>query len=65
MIVYGECGKVPLAIKIKVRIISYWIRLISMQKRSLNHIMYNIHFELDWHNIYSAEWITAIKNILN
>ena len=34
--------KVPLAIKIKVRIISYWTRLISIQERSLNHIMYNI-----------------------
>ena len=42
LMVYGECGKVPLAIKIKVRIISYWTRLISIQERSLNHIMYNI-----------------------
>ena len=63
--VYGECGKVPLAIKIKVRMISYWTRLISMQERSLNHIMYNILFKLDRHNTYSAKWITAIKNILN
>ena len=32
VMVYGECGKVPLAIKIKVRMISYWTRLISMQE---------------------------------
>ena len=43
----------------------HWTRLLSMQERSLNHIMYNILFELDRHDIYSAEWIIAIKNIQN
>ena len=59
------CMLQPLAVKVKVRMISYSTTLISSQELSFDHIIYNILFELDRHDICSVELINALKNILN
>ncbi len=62
--VYWELGCFPLSIKIKIRVISYWNRLISNQNKlctKLYQLMYFFHNN----NMYQYKWITFVQNIFN
>ena len=41
--VYGETGRYPLKIDIKVRMISYWAKLIPGKQSKLSNILYNLN----------------------
>jgi hypothetical protein len=40
--VYGELGRYPITIDIKVRMITFWCKLIMRKQRKLSHICYTL-----------------------
>lgn len=64
VMIYGEFGRFPLDISIKVRMINYWSKLITGKEDKLSYKMYNVLLYLHRNNIYSSKWIICIQNIL-
>ena len=62
--VYGELGEYPLYIERHVRMVSYWLKIISLPDTSLTKLMYNLLLnDLD-NNITNNNWAANIKSIL-
>jgi hypothetical protein len=60
--VYGELGRYPLEIDIKVRMISYWCKLIQGKQSKVSTIAYKL---LNFQNCKISAWINHIHKILN
>lgn len=57
--VYGELGRYPLIINIKVRMISFWGKLINSQNSKLSSKLFHVLKN------YKNPWCESIKNILD
>ena len=55
--VYGELGRFPINIDVKVRMVGYWAKVIDRSKNKLSNTMYNILSN------FNTPWLTYIKNI--
>ena len=64
VMIYGETGITPLHITIEKRMIGYWLHIIMGSSSKLNCQIYKYILHLDMQNIYSAQWIRKIKEIL-
>lgn len=64
-IVYGDLGEFPIDVTINTRMIGYWSRLLTGKTTKLSTIMYKCLLHLDSTGIYSSQWITHIRTILN
>ena len=63
--IYGELGRVPLDIKIKTKIITYWTKLISGQGNKIASILYKLGYSLFSEHQNKFPWIKHIENVLN
>ena len=63
--VYGELGRYPLEIDIKVRMISYWCKLIQGKQSKLSTIAYKLLYVKTFQNCKISAWINHIHKILN
>ena len=63
--VYGELGRYPLEIDIKVRMISYWCKLIRGKQSKLSTIAYKLLYIKKLKNCKISAWINHIHKILN
>ena len=63
--VYGELGIYPLEIDIKVRMISYWCRLLSGKETKLPYICYKLQHKLFIDDHFDFLWIQFIKKIFD
>ena len=54
--VYGELGRYPISIDIKVRIIKFWCKLIMGKQSKLSHIC----FKLLYNNIYLRDGFSLL-----
>ena len=63
--VYGELRRCPLEIDIKVRIISYWCKLIQRKQSKLSTIAYKLLYVKKFQNCKISAWINHIHKILN
>jgi hypothetical protein len=61
---YGELGRLPLKYNIEIRMISFWYRIISGNKRKLSYNIYQLLYNLDKTGIFQSDWIIKIKEIL-
>jgi hypothetical protein len=59
---YGELGRTPIDIFIKLKIVNFWNRLISNEKK-LSCILYKILFNLSIIDNVQFKWIHFIKSI--
>jgi hypothetical protein len=59
---YGELGRTPIDICIKLRIVNFWNRLISNEKK-LSCILYKIMFNLSIIDNVQFKWLNFIKSI--
>ena len=59
---YGELGRTPIDICIKLRIVNFWNRLISNEKK-LRCILYKIMFNLSIIDNVQFKWLNFIKSI--
>lgn len=57
--VYGELGRYPLVINIKVRMISFWGKLINSQNSKLSSKLFHVLKN------YKNPWCESVKNILD
>lgn len=62
--VYGELGRFPLELRVKLRIVSFWIKLLQCEGK-LSNILYRLMFFLQENGVYNFRWIQFIKQIFN
>jgi hypothetical protein len=63
--VYGETGRYPLAVDVKVRMVSYWCKLVTGQCSSLSCKVYAALLDLHSSKRLCLPWITCIEQLLN
>ena len=63
--VNGELGVFPLNIKIKIRAVTYWARLLNTDYNKLSSNIYKLLYHLAIKNSYVSPWILYIRGILN
>ena len=63
--VYGELGRHPVDIDIKIRIIMFWGRLLFDKTTKLSHIVYKLSYYLYSNQNIELKWIQNVKNILD
>ena len=62
--VYGELGRYPLDINIKVRTISFWANLISGKQTKLSVIIYKCIYNMLRVRDWDFMWLKYVKHIL-
>ena len=60
--VYGELGRFPLGIYVKLRIINYWAKLLTGKQEKIPAILYNFSLLNYGTNIH---WLKSVKSILD
>ena len=64
--VYGELGRYPIVIDIKVRTISYWVRLLSgIKQAKFSNVFYRLSRNLNENGDTNLNWVYFIRTILN
>ena len=63
--VYGETGRFPLEITVKIRMLSYWCKLVSGQCSKLASKMYGVLVERHRNNSLNITWITFMEQLFN
>jgi hypothetical protein len=63
--VYGELGRYPIDIDIKVRTISYWARLLSGKQAKFSNVLYRLSRNLNENRDTNLNWVYLIRTILN
>ena len=62
--VYGELGRFPLEIRVKLRMISFWSKLVTHDTK-LSSILYRLMLGLKRKNEVNFKWINYIESIFN
>ena len=62
--VYGELGRFPLEIRIKLRMISFWCKLV-LNESKLSSILYRLMLALKTGSQYNFKWINFVENVFN
>ena len=62
--VLGELGKFPIEVKVKLRMIFFWSRLIQSESK-LSSILYNLMLSLYEQNQQTFKWIKCVESIFN
>ncbi|XP_071104703.1 uncharacterized protein [Haliotis cracherodii] len=63
VMVYGECGRVPLYIFQHIRILKYWFKILKMPIDRLPRKCYNMMLLYEKHG--SRSWVYDVKSLLN
>lgn len=63
--VYGELGRHPIDIDIKVRTVMFWARLLNSKQEKFSRVLYNLLYCLNTNQNVRIKWIENVKNIFN
>ena len=63
--VYGELGRFPIYLSVKLRMLSYWCSLLTNRETKLSKMIYDSLLNLFNRNEYCSTWIASIKNLLD
>ena len=63
-ILYGEIGRLPLEIRVKLRMISYWCKLVNNESK-LSSSLYRLMLCLKNQGQNNFKWINYVESILN
>ena len=63
--IYGELGRYPLEIDIKIRMISYWAKFVDGKQSKLSNVIYNLSLHLSNTQRNNFVWLTFVTNIFN
>jgi hypothetical protein len=61
---YGELGRYPLNITVKLKILSFWSKLIDGKQSKLSFLIYRLLY-LKTHGNNTFSWINFVKSILD
>ena len=66
-LLYGESGLMELSCTIKVRMISFWYKIVTGNNHKLSYLMYRLIKKMhdDTNNEYRSKWITFIESTIN
>ena len=62
--VYGELGSYPVSLTIKIRLISFWLKLISTPDDRISKQIYNLIYRMHQNNTHQSAWLNCIRQIL-
>ena len=62
--VYGESGTYPISVTIKVRLVSYWLNIVSADENKISKLMYNLMYNMHQNDMYQSDWLNCVRNIL-
>ena len=65
VMIYGELARYPLCVKVKIRMLNFWIRLLKGKESKLSYILYSFLHSLTQINNYNFKWVECIQNILH
>jgi hypothetical protein len=63
--IYGELGRYPVSINVKVRMVTFWASLVNSHDFKLSSILLRLAAYNSSSNDIKISWLTFIKNILN
>lgn len=64
-IVYGELGRYPISVSIKLRMVKFWCRLVNGDDNKISSILYKLLF-INFNNYgFESRWLTFIKTIFD
>ena len=63
--IYGELGRYPVAIDIKIIIISFWAKIICGKQSKISCIMYSLSHYLYSQQNFDIKWIKYSEKILS
>jgi hypothetical protein len=63
-VVYGETGRYPLEIKIKLRVLNFWVKLPQNENKLCSN-MYQLLYSIYQSRVINSNWITYVKSLLD
>lgn len=63
--IYGEFAGYPLCVKVKIRMLSFFIRLLKDKESKLSLYIVSFLYSLTKHNNYNSKWVECIQNNLH
>ena len=63
-ILHGELGRYPISINIKMRMLGFWISMITGKAEKFSRILYKTLLDDEISGIKQYKWVSCIKNIL-
>ncbi|MEW8546520.1 MAG: reverse transcriptase family protein [Candidatus Thiodiazotropha sp.] len=64
IMVYGEFGRYPLEILVKVRMVKFWCKLVKGKYSKISNRLYKLLYYLHKNHIYFSKWTLNIESIL-
>ena len=55
--VYGELGSYPVSLTRKIRLIGFWLKLISTPDDRISKQMYNLIYRMHQNNTHQSAWL--------
>ena len=62
--VFGELGRLPLEIQVKLRMVSFWSKLVHDENK-LSSILYKLIFSINNNERNGSKWLKFIKSVLD
>ena len=59
--IYGELGRFPLEIRVKLRMIAFWSKLV-LNENKLSSVLYKLMYLLKAKHQYSFKWLNLIES---
>ena len=59
--IYGELGRFPLEIRVKLRMIAFWSKLV-LNENKLSSVLYRLMYLLKAKHQYSFKWLNLIES---
>ena len=63
--IYGEFGLTPIECKIKVKISSFWLKLVKKTPRKLSNMVCNLIYNMLISGFYDNSWLIFVKKTLD
>ena len=63
--VYGEIGRFPIDLDIKLRMVMFWSKVLQGKESKLSYLSYHLLFKLTNELNVNSKWLKCIENILD
>ena len=64
-LLYGELGRFPVHISVKLRMIAFWFRLLTGKQSKLSLLVYNLLLNDMNNHVYDHKWLLFVTSILD
>ena len=64
-LLYGELGRFPVHISVKLRMIAFWFRLLTGKQSKLSLLVHNLLLNDMKNHVHNHKWLPFVKSILD